>query len=125
MSGKVPPSSRAKRRKPIHPSPDVRRAASLYERFSGHEAEAVGRLKIPSLPRVAAAIGYVDGIMYSTVRDDVAEKYIHKFAAKDRPILAVTPNGKQILLVGGHYSFTELGIVDNSDVKTRERMRRR
>lgn len=115
MSGGVPPSSRAKSRAKLSQRADVKKAASLYERFSGHEAEVVGTVKIPNLPKVGVAIGKIAGIMYDTVRDGNAEKYIHKFKKKDAPTLVVSPDGKQLLLVGGHYDFTERGIVDASD----------
>lgn len=114
MSGRVPPSSRARTR-PKSKRADIRKAASLYERFSGHEAEAIGRIKIPSLPKVAVFIGDLDFVGYTTIRDGVIEKYIHKFAKADKPALCVTPDGKQILIVGGRYTFTERGIVDKSD----------
>ena len=117
MSGGVPPSSRAGKVRKHHPRDDaeVRRAADLYERFSGHEAEYVGRVKVPELPRVGVAIGRIDGILYTTVRDGVTEKYIHKFARKDAPDFVVSPDGKTLYLIGGKYSFTERGIVDESD----------
>jgi hypothetical protein len=115
MSGGVPPSSRARSRPKLHPSKEVQRAALLYERFSGHESEAVGRLKVPPMPRVAACVGECDGVLYTTVRDGITEKYIHKFAHNDKPLLCITPDGRQILLIGGRYKFTERGIVDNSD----------
>lgn len=121
MSGGVPPSSRAssrRRRNPAHPD-DVSRAADLYERFSGHDPEAIGRVKVPPLPKVAAVIGECDGVLYTTVRDGRTERYIHKFAKRDKPLLCVAPDGRQILLVGGAYRFTEAGIVDDSDRKHR------
>jgi hypothetical protein len=59
----------------------------------------------------------VDGILYSTVRDGVLEKYIHKFRKADRPLFVVSPDGKQLFLVDGNYTFTERGIVDMSDKK--------
>lgn len=118
MSGKVKPSSRARtRRTPMRP--DVARAASLYERFSGHQAEGVGVVDVPALPKVAACVGELDGVMYTTVRDGIVEKYLHKFARDDKPLLCVSPDGTQLLLVGGRFRFTELGIVDRSDKKHR------
>ena len=114
MSGRVPPSSRAKSR-PKASNRDIKRGADLYERFSGHEAEILGRVRVKSLPKVAVGVGVCDGILYTTVRDGRTEKYIHKFKAADKPILAVTPDGKQILLLAGNYTFTERGIVDASD----------
>jgi len=119
MSGKVPPSSRARTRPRISANPEVLKAARLYERFSGHEAESLGKIKIKPMPKVGACIGEVDGILYTTVRDGVMEKYIHKFRAVDKPILVVSPDGKCLFLVGGSYDFTERGIVDRSDKKTR------
>jgi hypothetical protein len=118
MSGGVPPSSRAGRkgsRLSASERSQIGRAANLYERFSGHEAEIVGRIRVPDLPRVGVAIGECDGILYTTVRDGVTERYIHKFRAGDRPAFVVSPDGKQLHLVGGRYDFTERGIVDKSD----------
>lgn len=117
MSGGVPPSSRAGKRARVNISNSkaVRQAADLYERFSGHNADEVAKVKIPAMPRVAVAIGDIDGILYTTVRDGVIEKYIHKFKSRDKPIFAVSPDGKQLFLIGGHYNFTERGIVDKSD----------
>lgn len=119
MSGKVPPSSRAKSRPPISLRKDVQRAARLYEKFTGHEAEAVGRVNIPPIPKTMVSVGEVDGVLYTTIRDGKVEKYIHKFAAKDKPLLCVSPDGKSIYFVGGRYTFTERGIVDMSDRKSR------
>lgn len=112
MSGNVPPSSRAKSRKPAAKS--LRQAVSLFERFTGHEATQAHRVKV-TLPKTATFIGTCDGLLYTTVRDGKREKYIHKFAAKDKPVFAVSADGRQILLLGGHYRFTERGIVDRSD----------
>jgi hypothetical protein len=72
-------------------------------------------VKIPPLPAVGVAIGEVDGILYSTIRDGVLEKYIHKFRKADRPLFVVSPDGRVLYLLGGNYNFTERGIVDESD----------
>ena len=74
-------------------------------------------MKVPPLPKVAAVIGECDGVLYTTVRDGVKERYIHEFRKGDKPLLCVSPDGRQILLVGGAYRFTEAGIVDDSDRK--------
>lgn len=114
MSGRVPPSSRARsRRKPADPS--LRQAADLFERFSGHEATHVERVDVPALPREAVFVGLLDGVLYTAVRDGVRERYIHKFRLRDRPVLAVSGDGRQLLVLGGGYTFTERGIVDSSD----------
>lgn len=116
MSGQVPPSSRAgKPRANIRNSRD--RVADLLERFKGHDAEVIGTVDIPELPAAVGAIGELDGVLYTTVRDGKVEKYIHRFRAKDRPLLCVSPDGRQLYVIGGAYVFTERGIVDASDKK--------
>ena len=110
----VPPSSKAGQVS-FADQDAISRAADLYQRFSGHDAEIVGKIKVNPMPRVGVGIGEVDGILYSTVRDGVLEKYIHKFRKADRPLFVVSPDGKSLHLVGGNYTFTERGIVDDSD----------
>jgi len=97
---------------------EYQRAANLFARFTGHDAEPVATVAPPKIPKVAAVIGTLDGVLYTTVRDNVKEKYIHKFRAKDKPLLCVTPEG-QLLMIGGNYDFTERGIVDASDTRNR------
>ena len=117
MSGRVPPSSRARLLLPD--DSDIERAASLAQRFTGHDPVALGRVKLPFMPRVATVVGVLDGVLYTAVRDGRTERYIHDFARPDRPLLAVTPDARQLLIVGGGYRFTALGIVDDSDRKHR------
>lgn len=92
----------------------IKKAVELYENFSGHEAEHVGSVNLPGNPGVAIAVGEIEGIIYNTVRDGVKERYIHKFKASARPLFCVSFDGKQLLLVGGSYDFTERGIVDKA-----------
>ena len=124
MSGQVPPSTRAgKRARSLqNGDPDVQAAASLRERFTGHKTRRAGVVEIPDLPPTVAVIGTLDFVGYTTVRDGRKEAYIHRFAARDKPLLCVSPDGEQIILVGGNYDFTERGIVDGSDRKTRREM---
>jgi hypothetical protein len=108
MSGQVPPSSRSR----------VARAADLFERFTGHEASQGSRVKV-YVPDVAMVIGTLDGVLYTAIRDGQRERYIHEFAKRDAPILAASADGRQLMIVGGNYRMTELGIVDASDRKHR------
>jgi hypothetical protein len=94
----------------------VKKAAKLYQDFTGHYREfMVERAKLPSSLRNLKAltvIGECEYIAYNTVRDGEPEKYIHHFRKSSRPLFCVTPDGKQIVLFGGAYEFTDRGIVD-------------
>lgn len=99
MSGKVPPSQ-------------VSRAGRLYREFSGHEPDETELIDVPDMPRAVLVIGELEGVIYSTVRDGVAERYIHKFRASSRAMLCASPDGAQLFVVGGRFEFTDRGIVD-------------
>ena len=90
----------------------VREAARRFEAFTGHQAASVDTIAFPKLPKEAFAAGQVLAIEYETVRDGRRERYRHAFARTARPLLAVTFDGRQLLLLGGAYRFTERGIVD-------------
>lgn len=92
----------------------IKKGAKLYEDFSGHEAEIVAKTKKPKIPGVLIAVGMVDFIGYTTVRDGQEEKYIHKFKRAAAPRFCVSPDGKQIFFIDGSYDFTERGIVDRT-----------
>lgn len=99
MSGKVPPS-------------EVSRAGRLYREFSGHEPDEVVTVTAPKVPKAVLVIGELESVIYSTVRDDEQERYIHKFRKQSRPLLCASPDGDQLFIVGGDYEFTDRGIVD-------------
>lgn len=90
---------------------DTARAAKLFKEFTGDEPHYRQRVNV-SLPKVALAIGSLDGVDYTTVRDGVTERYHHPFKRDARPALAVSPSGKQLLILGGRYTFTDRGIED-------------
>lgn len=99
MSGKVPPSQ-------------VAQARALYREFSGHDGDETEIIDVDDMPRAVLVIGSLEGVIYSTVRDGVAEKYVHRFRAKSRPMLCASPDGERLFIVGGDFEFTERGIVD-------------
>jgi hypothetical protein len=116
------PESRARRPNPVPPSKKVQlhESAELYSNFTGHEPQVVDTIPKPDFPDVLAIIGDCDGIMYSTVRDGVHEKYIHKFHKDAKPLFCVNSDGTGIFFIGGEYDFTERGIVDRTDPKQQE-----
>lgn len=89
-----------------------KRAGDLYRNFTGHEPGDEVMIDKPNIPGVMSVIGDVDGILYTTVRDGVTEKYIHKFKKNSRPLFCVSPDGLQLHLIGGSYEFGERGIID-------------
>jgi len=88
----------------------INAAIDLFENFTGEKAEYVDRVKL-HVDTVAMAIGYCDAVAYETVREGKVERYIHEFEKGDRPILAVSSDGKQLYLLGGDYKFTDRGII--------------
>lgn len=102
-----------RRRNPVPPSKHVQVTAAidLFKDFRGNDPEFIDTLKV-NWPQVAFVVGYLDGVLYTTVRDSKEESYIHKFKKKSRPLLASSHDGKQLIILGGGYDFTERGIVD-------------
>ena len=91
----------------------IRQAARLYHDFSGHVGEMeIHKVKIPNIPKTVAVFGELDAIEYTTVRDGKTELYRHEFGYKSKPLFCVSPDGKQILIVGGRYKVNDRGIVD-------------
>ena len=89
----------------------VEAAAKLHADFSGHEAENVDTVRVPG-NQVFANVGTLDGVLYTATRDGKAEKYIHRFRRKSRPLLAASHDGTELRILGGEFRFTEAGIVD-------------
>lgn len=102
MSGRVPQLKKTA----------IRKAKALYKDFSGHEGDEVEYIEAPKLPPAVLVIGELEAVIYSTVRDDTAERYIHKFKASSRPLLCASPDGDQLFVIGGNFEFTDRGIVD-------------
>ena len=106
--------SRGRGKNPVPPSSIKRRdmAVDLFKQFTGMEPQYFDTLDIPT-PKTALAIGSLDGVMYTTVRDGKTEKYIHRFKKSARPLLCATFDGQQLIVIGGSYRFTDRGIVDD------------
>lgn len=90
---------------------DIDEAVKLFEDFTGENPENIEIRKI-EIPEIGLEIGTLDGLMYTAIRDGVEEKYIHEFKKNSRPLLAVSYDGKQLIVIGGSYQFTEKGIED-------------
>lgn len=93
----------------------IERAAQKFEDFTGKPARTVIETHQPVV-KEGLVIGELDVIGYRVKREGVENgrlvRYGHQFSKDSRPLLAVSPDGKQLLIVGGRYEFTEAGIED-------------
>ena len=101
MNGKVPLSSRAK----------TKRALEAFADFTGHPGEVLDVVDVPDID-TAYVLGELTGVMYKTVRDGKLEQYLHEFKESAIPLLCVSHDGKQLLIVGGDYFVNDAGIND-------------
>jgi len=108
---RAPPPGRS-RKNPASVQAEIKRATQLFTEFRGAQPVEVRRVAVSPLPRVALTVGELLGIMYRTERDSRMENYLHRFRKSARPILAVSPDGRTLLILGGDYRVTDRGIED-------------
>ena len=110
------PNYRAHRAANPKPPAHIRRqltdAVSLYKKFREDNPRYVDSLRVNPAPAVMMEIGKLDGVLYTTTHGRKSQAYIHKFTGRSKPTLATDANGKRLFILGGHYNFTEDGIVD-------------
>ena len=87
------------------------KAVKLYRDFHGEHPRFVDEYDLPA-PDVGVYVGPCDGILYTAKIDGKTERLVHEFTGKSRPIFAVSADGRDILLLGGDFQFTERGLVD-------------
>ena len=113
-TNKFPPRRENPRKRP-RKNPSVRdglaQASERLQNFSGHKPTEVMRIQERNT-KTGLVIGTLDGLLYTTVRDNKTEGYIHRFRRKSRPLLAASSDGKSLKIVGGRFEFTEAGIED-------------
>lgn len=89
----------------------IRAAINLYRDFREKEPKRI-RVVDFDLPQAVMVIGHVDEILYTTTHGRKTVHYRHPFQEGSRPLLCASSDGKQLLLLGGRYKFTDRGIVD-------------
>ncbi len=89
----------------------MKNASTLFENFTGHNADYIDYVNVPPI-NVGLTVGTCDGILYTTKRDGKTEQYIHRFRKSSRPLLVVNHDGAQVALIGGNFKFTNRGFVD-------------
>lgn len=92
---------------------DIERGLKLYENFTGRPADRQHVIQRPTLPDALVCIGDISLIQYVAERDGKTYEFRHPFRARSRPLLCVTPDGKLVLALGGAWTFTKDGFVDN------------
>lgn len=92
------------------PPPEVQRAAKLYRAFTGKRPGRITRVPLTPLPKAGLAFGELFDIGYRSFRD--GKLYRHSFRVSSRPLVVASSDGKQVLIVGGRYAFTDRGIED-------------
>jgi hypothetical protein len=99
---------------PAATAAELERAARAFERFTGEPADAIEEYLGPPQAGAAWALGPVPEIHYIATRDGETYEYVHKFRRASRPLLAASHDGKLLYLLGGAYSVTDRGIVDDA-----------
>ena len=89
----------------------VEEASQRFLSFSGHELEREYRI-VPPNDDVVFVFGDLWGIGYTAMRDGKVERYLHEFRPSSSPLLASSPDGEQLYILGGKYKFGSRGIVD-------------
>jgi hypothetical protein len=89
----------------------IRAAVKLYRDFREATPKKLGVVNF-DVPDAVMVIGHVDEICYTTTHGKKTVSYRHPFQEGSRPLLVASSDGKQLLLLGGRYKFTDRGIVD-------------
>lgn len=90
----------------------IARAKKLFRDFTGRAPSRgdIGALNFTQKDTIVFVPGVCESIIYTANRDGKRERYIHDF--KNRPVLAISSDGKQAYILAGGYRFTERGFVD-------------
>ncbi len=93
------------------PRREIEQAAALFEAFTGKRADRMERIPLQPMPKAGLAFGELLEVGYISFRD--GRPYRHTFRkVSSRPLLVASHDGKQVLMLGGAYAFTDRGIED-------------
>lgn len=88
----------------------ISKVSRTLARFNNIKPDAITKktVDIPAPRGVGLRIGTLLAVAYDTG----ARKFVHRFKTTSQPVLVASGDGKQLLIVGGRYRFTDRGIVD-------------
>ena len=97
---------------------NVQSAIDLYSRFTELFPSQFIEMEVPEQPEQVNFIGNAKSIMYECYRADELEPQLfrHEFSENALPEYCEDDDGNPYLL-NGDFRFTELGIIENDDVK--------
>lgn len=103
------PSAFAKMREAY--ADEIDAADAKLSAFSGHSASHFQKFKAKPA-KVGFALGDLVAVEYRATRDGETNNYRHAFRKSSQPLLSVSDDGKQLLILGGEFEVTERGIED-------------
>lgn len=81
--------------------------------FTGHAPDRLEVVPAPKRHSAVYQLGQLRAVEYECVKDGKLMAFRHQFKKSARPALAVTPDGQQLVILGGGFQVTERGIVDD------------
>lgn len=90
-----------------------KKSVAKFKEFHDFDPKEVVALPVNrTIPRELVRVGDLVGVIYRSDKWDRKKKdYIHKFNRSDRPILASSPDGKRLFILGGSFRTKAEGIV--------------
>lgn len=86
----------------------IEKAAKLYKDFHEKSAKS-GKLVNIKMDKAMNALEV--GQFYAILYIAGGKKYLHKFNKRNRPLVFVSSDGKQIFILKGGYRFTDRGFI--------------
>lgn len=85
----------------------------MFRKFHDFLPSGVDPVEVETrtIPKILAALGRLEAVVYRSDKwGRPMTSYIHKFKAKDRPLLCTNADGTQLYIVGGSYKIEADGI---------------
>lgn len=95
------------------PKRELEAAVDLFQKFREKPPQRIRTARF-RVPKVCVVVGELDFVGYTTTHAQKRVRYQHNFAARARPLLCASADGRQVLIFGGNYDFTRDGIVDRA-----------